>query len=174
MNDCRAEITSLKMHIEGTRSSKRLSSGDTDGLIPANSMEEIVVLSSEHDNLKGSESITSKLASEVSLADGKKKDHENMENSLEGSPGPEAEVSCSTAENSGYGTSGEDKSGTNTCFEDLSVNGNLHGSGNSQGDSDSISVYLTDDKVHTEKVESPYKQKSSDKMVSDLIYIRSV
>ncbi|EEC70756.1 hypothetical protein OsI_02169 [Oryza sativa Indica Group] len=173
LNDCRAEITSLKMHIEGTRSSKRLSSGDTDGLIPANSMEEIVVLSSEHDNLKGSESITSKLASEVSLAEGKKKDHENMESSLEGSPGPEAEVSCSTAENSGYGTSGEDKSGTNTCFEDLSVNGNLHGSGNSQGDSDSISVYLTDDKVHTEKVESPYKQKSSDKMALETIKIVS-
>ncbi|KAF0917240.1 hypothetical protein E2562_017130 [Oryza meyeriana var. granulata] len=173
LNDCRAEITSLKMHIEGTRSSKQLSAGDTDGFNPANSMGETVVMSSEHDNLKGSESITSKLASEVSLAEGTKKDHESMVSSVEGSPGPEAAVSCSTAENSGYGTSGEDKSGTNICLEDLSVNGNLHGAGNSQGGSDSISVYLPEDKVHTEKVESPCKVKSSDKMALETIKIVS-
>uniref|UniRef100_A0A0D9V1J2 LisH domain-containing protein n=1 Tax=Leersia perrieri TaxID=77586 RepID=A0A0D9V1J2_9ORYZ len=172
LNDCRAEITSLKMHIEGTRSSKQLSAGDTDGFNHANSMGE-TALSSEHDNLKRPESIISKLAGDMSLAEDTKKDHENMESSVEGSPGPEAAVSCSTAENSGYGTSGEDKSVTNVCTEDLSVNGNLHGASNSQEDSDNISVYLSEDKVHTEKAESPCKQKSSDKMALETIKIVS-
>uniref|UniRef100_J3L0G3 LisH domain-containing protein n=1 Tax=Oryza brachyantha TaxID=4533 RepID=J3L0G3_ORYBR len=173
LNDCRAEITSLKMHIEGTRSSKQLSAGDTDGFSSANSMGEAVVLSSAHDNLKGSESITSKLTSEVSLGEGTKKDHESMGSGVECSPGPEAAVPCSTAEDSGNGTSGEDKSGRNICFEDLSVNGNLHGAGNIKGDSDSISAYLPEDKVHSEKVESPCKQKSSDKMALETIKIVS-
>ncbi|KAG8051820.1 hypothetical protein GUJ93_ZPchr0001g30925 [Zizania palustris] len=173
LNDCRSEITALKMHIEVTRSSKQLFVGDTDDFNSPNSMGESEVMSREHDNLKGSESITNKLASAASLTEDREKDHESIESSVESSPGSEAAVPCSTAENSGYGTSGEDKSGMNSSFGYLSVNGNLHAAGNSQGNSGSISVYLPEDKVHSEKVESPCKQRSSDKMALETIKIVS-
>lgn len=173
LNDCRAEITALKMHIEGTRSSKQMSIGDTDGLTSqsiANSMGGAAALSNEHENLQESESITAKLALAASLTEGTQKDHQ----SIEGSPGSEAPVSCSTAENGSYNTLGEDESGTNTSLEGISANGNLHGAGYyCQGNSGSISVYLSEVRVHTEKVESPSKQKSSDKMALETIKIVS-
>lgn len=176
LNDCRAEITSLKMHIEGTQSSKEMSVRDSDGLTSqfiANSMGEAAALINEHQNLKGTESGTTKLASAASLTGDTREDNKNTESSIEGSPGSEAPVSWSTAEHRGYDTSGEDESGTNTSLEDISVNGNLHGDGNSQGNSGSISVYVSEDKVHTEKVESPSKKKTSDKMALETIKIVS-
>ena len=156
------------MHIEGTQSSKQMSVGDTDGLtsqLNANSLVEAVALINEHENFKGAESITAA----VSLTEDTQKDDKNIGSTFEVSPGLEGPVSCSTAWGGGYGTSGEDKAGTNTSVEDISVNDTPHGAGNSQGNSGSISVNVLEDKVHTEKLESPSTQKSSDKMVSRLI-----
>ncbi|KAM0871343.1 hypothetical protein ACQ4PT_039467 [Festuca glaucescens] len=164
LNDCRAEITALKMHIEGTQSSKQMSVGDTDGLTSQ---------INEHENFKGTESVTTTLVPAESLTKDTQKDHKNIESTIEVSPGSEAPVSCSTAWRGGYGISGEDKSGTHTSLEDISVNGTAHGAGNSQGNSGSMSVYVLEDKVHTEKLESPSTQKSSDKMALETIKIVS-
>lgn len=172
LNDCRAEITALKMHIEGTQSSKHMSVGDTDGFstqLNANSLGEAAASINEHESLKGTESITIKLVSAEALTEDTRKDHKNTTSTFEGSPGSEAPVSCSTAGSGGYATSGEDESGTNTSLEDISVYGTQHGAGNNQWNSGSISVYVSEDKVNTEIVESPSTHKSSDKMVSRLI-----
>ncbi|XP_071679532.1 uncharacterized protein [Lolium perenne] len=163
LNDCRAEITALKMHIEGTQSSKQMSVGDTDVTSQIN----------EHENFKGTESVTTTLVPGESLTKDTQKDHKNIESTIEVSPGSEAPVSCSTAWSGGYGISGEDKSGTHTSLEDISVNGTPHGADNSQGNSGSMSVYVLEDKVHTEKLESPSTQKSSDKMALETIKIVS-
>jgi hypothetical protein len=160
------------MHIEGTQSSKQMSVGDTDGLasqLNANSCLEAVALINEHENFKGTGSRTTMLVPAESLTEDTQKDHKHIESTIEVSAGSEAPVSCSTASSGGYGISGEDKCVTNTSPEDISVNGTLHGAGNSQGNSGSISVYVLEDKVHAEKLESPSTQKSSDKMVSGLI-----
>ncbi|KAF7036424.1 hypothetical protein CFC21_047092 [Triticum aestivum] len=176
LNDCRAEITALKMHIEGTQSSKQMPVGDTDGFstqLNANSMGEAAALINEHENLKGTESITIKLVSAAALTEDTRKDHKNTESTIEGSPGSQAPLSCSTAGGGGYGTSGEDDSGTDTSPEGISVNGTQHGAGNSQGNSGSISVYVSEDKVNTEIVESPSIHKSSYKMALETIKIVS-
>ncbi|CAM0881248.1 unnamed protein product [Alopecurus aequalis] len=172
LNDCRAEITALKMLIEGTQSSKQMSVGDTDGLtsqLNANSLVDAVALINEHENFKGAESVTITQVTAVSLTEDTQKDDKNIEVSLS----LDGTVSCSPAWSGGYGTSGEDKSGMNTSLEDISVNGTPHGAGNSQGNSGSISVYVLEDKVHTEKLESPSTQKSSDKMALETIKIVS-
>ncbi|KAM3349173.1 hypothetical protein ACQJBY_022349 [Aegilops geniculata] len=139
----------------------------------ANSMGEAAALINEHENLKGTESITIKLVSAAALTEDTRKDHKNTESTIEGSPGSEAPVSCSTAGGGGYGTSGEDESGTDTSPEGISVNGTQHGAGNSQGNSGSISVYVSEDKVNTEIVESPSIHKSSYKMALETIKIVS-
>uniref|UniRef100_A0A8R7PR42 LisH domain-containing protein n=1 Tax=Triticum urartu TaxID=4572 RepID=A0A8R7PR42_TRIUA len=175
LNDCRAEITALKMHIEGTQSSKQMPVGDTDGFstqLNANSMGEAAALINEHENLKGTESITIKLVSAAALTEDTRKDHKNTESTIEGSPDSEAPVPCSTAGGGGYGTSGYE-SGTDTSPEGISVNGTQHGAGNSQGNSGSISVYVSEDKVNTEIVESPSIHKSSYKMALETIKIVS-
>ncbi|XP_062211606.1 uncharacterized protein LOC133912731 [Phragmites australis] len=178
LNDCRAEITALKMYIEGTQSSSQLFTGNSDGLKShsiANSMEEAASLNNEDENSKGSKSITNKLVLAVSLTEDTQKNHQVIESSAEGPPISEAPVSCSADENGGYGTS-EDKSVSNISSENVSFNGNLHGASmtrKSQGSSDSISVYLSEDRVPTEKLESPSKQKSSDKMALETIKIVS-
>ncbi|VAH60785.1 unnamed protein product [Triticum turgidum subsp. durum] len=175
LNDCRAEITALKMHIEGTQSSKQMPVGDTDVFstqLNANSMGEAAALINEHENLKGTESITIKLVSAAALTEDTRKDHKNTESTIEGSPDSEAPVPCSTAGGGGYGTSGYE-SGTDTSPEGISVNGTQHGAGNSQGNSGSISVYVSEDKVNTEIVESPSIHKSSYKMALETIKIVS-
>nr|CDM82936.1 unnamed protein product [Triticum aestivum] len=139
----------------------------------ANSMGEAAALINEHENLKGTESITIKLVSAAALTENTRKDHKNTESTIEGSPGSEAPVSCSTAGGGGYGTSGEDESGTDTSPEGISVNGTQHGAGNSQENSGSISVYVSEDKVNTEIVESPSIHKSSYKMALETIKIVS-
>ncbi|VAH76569.1 unnamed protein product [Triticum turgidum subsp. durum] len=149
---------------------------DTDGFstqLNANSMGEAAALINEHENLKGTESITIKLVSAAALTENTRKDHKNTESTIEGSPGSEAPVSCSTAGGGGYGTSGEDESGTDTSPEGISVNGTQHGAGNSQENSGSISVYVSEDKVNTEIVESPSIHKSSYKMALETIKIVS-
>ncbi|VAH76568.1 unnamed protein product [Triticum turgidum subsp. durum] len=149
---------------------------NTDGFstqLNANSMGEAAALINEHENLKGTESITIKLVSAAALTENTRKDHKNTESTIEGSPGSEAPVSCSTAGGGGYGTSGEDESGTDTSPEGISVNGTQHGAGNSQENSGSISVYVSEDKVNTEIVESPSIHKSSYKMALETIKIVS-
>ena len=169
LNDCRAEITSLKMYIEGAQSNKQLFGGNSDGPEShsiANSMGESAWLNNKGGDSKGSESITNKLASAVNLIEDTQKDCHVIENSAEASSVSEAPVSCSTDENGGYGTSEEDKSVLNMSSENATSNSDLHGAsmiGKSQGNSDGVSVYLS-----TDKLESPSEQKSSDKMVSIL------
>uniref|UniRef100_A0A8R7PSI6 LisH domain-containing protein n=1 Tax=Triticum urartu TaxID=4572 RepID=A0A8R7PSI6_TRIUA len=138
----------------------------------ANSMGEAAALINEHENLKGTESITIKLVSAAALTEDTRKDHKNTESTIEGSPDSEAPVPCSTAGGGGYGTSGYE-SGTDTSPEGISVNGTQHGAGNSQGNSGSISVYVSEDKVNTEIVESPSIHKSSYKMALETIKIVS-
>ncbi|TVT98278.1 hypothetical protein EJB05_56409 [Eragrostis curvula] len=164
LNDCRAEITALKMYIEGAQSSKQLFVGNSDGLKRSHSIATSTgfstSLNKEDENSKGSESITNKLTEDA------QKDIQGVETSAEGPQVSEAPVSCSTDENGGYGISEEDKS---------VLNGNLHGASmtsKSQGSSDGISVYLSDDRVPTDKLESPSKQKS-DKMGLETIKIVS-
>jgi hypothetical protein len=163
LNDCRAEITALKMYIEGAQSSKKLFAGNSDGLKKshsiATSMAFSASLNKEDENSNLHESTTNK-RSAVGLTEDAQKDHQDIESSAEGPPDLEAPDSCPTDENGGYGTSEEDKS---------VLNGNLHGAsttGKSQGTSDGISVCLSKDRASIEKLESPSKQKSSDKMVS--------
>uniref|UniRef100_A0ACD5VLQ2 Uncharacterized protein n=2 Tax=Avena sativa TaxID=4498 RepID=A0ACD5VLQ2_AVESA len=171
LNDCRAEITALKMHIEGTQSSKQMSVGDTDGLtsqLNANSLVGAVALLNEH-----AESTTITLVPAASLTEDTQKDHKKIESTIEVSPGSQALVSGSTAWSGGYGTSGEDEFGSNTSLQDISVNGTPLGAGISQGNSGSISVHVLEDKVHTEKAESPSTQKSSDKVALETIKIVS-
>lgn len=155
------------MYIEGAQSNKQLFPGNSDGLKRSHSIATSTGLSAslnkEDENSKGSESIINKLSG-VSLIEHAQKDHQCVESSSEGPSVSEAPVSCSTDESGGYGTS-EDKS---------VLNGNLHGASMTckrQGSSDGLSVCLSEDRVTREKLESPSKQKSSDKMVSVLIYL---
>lgn len=170
LNDCRAEITALKMYIEGAQSNKQLFVENSDSLESysiANSMEEARSLNNKDGDSKVSESITNKLASAVSQTEDTRKDHQVIRNNAEGPSVSEAPVSCTTDQNGGYGTSEEDKSLSNISSGNVTFNSNLHGAsiiGKSQGSSDGISVYLS-----TEKLESSSKQKSSDKMVSVLV-----
>ncbi|KAG2597965.1 hypothetical protein PVAP13_5KG309600 [Panicum virgatum] len=174
LNDCRAEITSLKMYIEGAQSNKQLFVGNSDGLEShsiANSMGESASLNTKDGDSKGSESITNKLASAVNLTDDTQKDRQVIENSAEVFSVSEAPVSFSTDENGGYRTSEEDNSALNISSKNVTSNCDLHGAsmiGKSQGNSDGISVYLS-----TDKLDSPSKQKSSDKMVLETIKIVS-
>ncbi|KAJ1257435.1 hypothetical protein BS78_K042000 [Paspalum vaginatum] len=173
LNDCRAEITALKMYIEGTQSSKQLFVGNSAGLKLhpiANSMGEAALLNNNDDSSKESESVTNKLTLEVNITDDIHKDHQVIENSAEVPSVSEALVSCTTDENDSYGTS-EDKSVSNVSLENVSFCSNLHGAsmtGKSHRSSDGISVYLS-----TEKLESPSKHKSSDKMALETIMIVS-
>ncbi|RLN25257.1 hypothetical protein C2845_PM07G10940 [Panicum miliaceum] len=174
LNDCRAEITSLKMYIEGAQSNKQLFVGNSDGLEShsiANSMGESASLNNKDGDSKGSEFITNKLASAVNLTEDTQKDRQVIENSAEVPSVSEAPLSCSTDENGGYGTSEEDKSVLNISSENVTSNSDLHGAsmiGKSQANSDGVSVYLS-----TDKLESPSKQKSSDKMALETIKIVS-
>ncbi|GJN40239.1 hypothetical protein PR202_gb29424 [Eleusine coracana subsp. coracana] len=170
LNDCRAEITALKMYIEGAQSSKQLVAGNSDGLKRSHSIATSMGLSAslnkEDENSNRSESITNKLSA-VSLTEDVQKVHQGIESSAEGHLVLEAPDYCSTGENGGYGASEEDKS---------VLNGNLHGAsvtGKSQRSSDVISVCLSEDRVSIEKLESPSKQKSSYKMALETIKIVS-
>jgi hypothetical protein len=169
LNDCRAEITALKMYIEGTQSSKQLFVGTSDG-VKSHSIANSVGASSlnnEDEDSKGSEAVTNRRASAVNITDDTQKDRQVLE-SVEGSSISETPVSFTTDENGSYGTSEEDKSVSNISSNNVCFQSNLHGAsmtGKSQGSSDGISMYLS-----IEKLESPSKQKCSDKMVSVLIY----
>ncbi|KAK3160930.1 hypothetical protein QOZ80_1BG0068410 [Eleusine coracana subsp. coracana] len=170
LNDCRAEITALKMYIEGAQSSKQLVAGNSDGLKRSHSIATSMGLSAslnkEDENSNRSESITNKLST-VSLTEDVQKVRQRIESSAEGHLVLEAPDYCSTGENGGYGASEEDKS---------VLNGNLHGAsvtGKSQRSSDVISVCLSEDRVSIEKLESPSKQKSSYKMALETIKIVS-
>lgn len=166
LNDCRAEITALKMYVEGTQSVKQLFVGTSDG-VKSHSIANSVGASSlnkEDEDSKGSEAVTNKLSSAINITD----DTQVLESSAEGSSILETPVSFKTDENGNYGTSEEDKSVSNISSKNVCFQSNLHGAsmtGKSQGSSDGISMYLS-----IEKLESPSKQKSSDKMVSVLIY----
>ncbi|CAL4956424.1 unnamed protein product [Urochloa decumbens] len=174
LNDCRAEITALKMYIEGAQSNKQLFVGNSDGLGSnsiANSVGEAASLNNKDGDSKESESITDKLESSGNLTEDTQKDGEVIENSAEGPSVSEAPVSCSSDENGGYVTSEGDKSMSNILSENVTLNSSLHGAsmiGKSQGSSDGMSVYFS-----TEKLESPSKQKSSDKMALETIRIVS-
>ncbi|CAO2190480.1 unnamed protein product [Urochloa humidicola] len=165
LNDCRAEITALKMYIEGAQSNKQLFVGNSDGLESnsiANSVEEAASLNNKDEDSKESESITNKLEPAVKLTEDTQKDGQVIENSAEGPSVSEAPVSCSSEENVSYGTSEG---------ENVTRNSSLHGAsmiGKIQGSSDGVSVYFS-----TEKLESPNKQKSSDKMALETIKIVS-
>ncbi|CAO2183867.1 unnamed protein product [Urochloa humidicola] len=165
LNDCRAEITALKMYIEGAQSNKQLFVGNSDGLESnsiANSVEEAASLNNKDEDSKESESITNKLEPAVKLTEDTQKDGQVIENSAEGRSVSEAPVSCSSEENVSYGTSEG---------ENVTRNSSLHGAsmiGKIQGSSDGVSVYFS-----TEKLESPNKQKSSDKMALETIKIVS-
>ncbi|KAK3164450.1 hypothetical protein QOZ80_1AG0018680 [Eleusine coracana subsp. coracana] len=170
LNDCRAEITALKMYIEGAQSSKQLVAGNSDGLKRSHSIATSMGLSAslnkEDENSNRSECITNKLSA-VSLTEDVQKVHQGIESSAEGLLVLEAPDYCSTGENGGYGASEEDKS---------VLNGNLHGASvtsKSQRSSDVISVCLSEDRVSIEKLESPSKQKSSYKMALETIKIVS-
>ncbi|XP_021312173.1 lisH domain and HEAT repeat-containing protein KIAA1468 homolog isoform X4 [Sorghum bicolor] len=144
LNDCRAEITALKMYIEGTQS---------------------------NEDSKGSEAVTKKLASAVNITDDTQKDRQVLESSVEGSSISETPVSFTTDENGSYDTSEKDKSASNISSNNVCFQSNLHGAsmtGKSQGSSDGISMYLS-----IEKLESPSKQKCSDKMALETIKIVS-
>jgi hypothetical protein len=160
------------MYIEGAQSNKQLFVVNSDDLelhSIANSMGEAAKLNNKDGDLKGSKSITNKLESVVYLTEGTQKDHQVRENSAEGLSVIEAPVSCSSHENGSYGTKEEDKSMLNISSENVTLNSSLHGAsmiGKSQESSDGIFVYLS-----TEKLESPSKQKSSDKMVSVLVIL---
>ncbi|CAD6231318.1 unnamed protein product [Miscanthus lutarioriparius] len=172
LNDCRAEITALKMYIEGTQSSKQLFVGTSDG-VKSHSIANSVGASSlnnEDEDSKGSEAVTNKLASAVNITDDTQKDRQVLE-SVEGSSISETPVSFTTDENGSYGTSEEDKSVSNISSNNVCFQSNLHGAsmtGKSQGSSDGISMYLS-----IEKLESPSKQKCSDKMALETIKIVS-
>ncbi|XP_044348730.1 RAB11-binding protein RELCH isoform X1 [Triticum aestivum] len=163
----------IPVHVAPAYAGSREGSDHFGSFLNANSMGEAAALINEHENLKGTESITIKLVSAAALTENTRKDHKNTESTIEGSPGSEAPVSCSTAGGGGYGTSGEDESGTDTSPEGISVNGTQHGAGNSQENSGSISVYVSEDKVNTEIVESPSIHKSSYKMALETIKIVS-
>ncbi|AQK91701.1 HEAT repeat-containing protein [Zea mays] len=173
LNDCRAEITALKMYIEGTQSIKQLFVGTSDG-VKSHSFANSVGASSlnnEDEDSKGSEAITNKLASAVNITDDTQKDRQVLESSAEGSSVSETPVSFTAVENDSYGTSKEDKSVSNISSNNVCFQSNLHGAsmtGKSQGSSDGISMYLS-----IEKLESPSKQKSSDKIALETIKIVS-
>lgn len=158
------------MYIEGTQSSKQLFVGTSDG-VKSHSIANSVGASSlnnEDEDSKGSEAVTNKLASAVNITDDTQKDRQVLESSVEGSSISETPVSFTTDENGSYDTSEEDKSVSNISSNNVYFQSNLHGAsmtGKSQGSSDGISMYLS-----IEKLESPSKQKCSDKMVSVLIY----
>jgi hypothetical protein len=158
------------MYIEGTQSIKQLFVGTSDG-VKSHSFANSVGASSlnnEDEDSKGSEAITNKLASAVNITDDTQKDRQVLESSAEGSSVSETPVSFTAVENDSYGTSKEDKSVSNISSNNVCFQSNLHGAsmtGKSQGSSDGISMYLS-----IEKLESPSKQKSSDKIVSVLIY----
>ncbi|KAL6884533.1 hypothetical protein ACP4OV_010469 [Aristida adscensionis] len=179
LNDCRAEITALKMYIEGAQSSKQLSLGNSDGMklhATANSMGEATLLNEQDENSERSESITDTLPSPVILTGDTQKNHQVVESSAECAPVSEASVSCSNDENGSAVASEEDKSVSNMSPEAASFNGNLHVASvtcKSQGASDGISVCISEDRVLTEKLESPSRQKSSDKMALETIKIVS-
>lgn len=173
LNDCRAEITALKMYIEGTQSSKQLFVGTSDG-VKLHSIANSVGASSlnnEDEDSKGSEAVTKKLASAVNITDDTQKDRQVLESSVEGSSISETPVSFTTDENGSYDTSEKDKSASNISSNNVCFQSNLHGAsmtGKSQGSSDGISMYLS-----IEKLESPSKQKCSDKMALETIKIVS-
>ncbi|KAL6608032.1 hypothetical protein ACP70R_041095 [Stipagrostis hirtigluma subsp. patula] len=175
LNDCRAEITALKMYVEG----KQLYVGNNDGLNSHsidNSMGEAASFNNKDANSKGPESITNMLASAVSLTEDTQNNHQISESMVECPPVSEAPVSCSTDEGGGYGTSEEYKSVSNTSVENVSFSSNLHEpsrNDKSQGSSGGTSVYLLDDRVPIDKLESPSEQKSSDKMALETIKIVS-
>ena len=158
------------MYIEGTQSSKQLFVGTSDG-VKLHSIANSVGASSlnnEDEDSKGSEAVTKKLASAVNITDDTQKDRQVLESSVEGSSISETPVSFTTDENGSYDTSEKDKSASNISSNNVCFQSNLHGAsmtGKSQGSSDGISMYLS-----IEKLESPSKQKCSDKMVSVLIY----
>ncbi|CAO2208274.1 unnamed protein product [Urochloa humidicola] len=166
LNDCRAEITALKMYIEGAQSNKQLFVGNSDGL-ESHSVANSVGGSKDGDS-KEAESTTKKLESSVNLTENTQKDGQVIENSAEGPTVSEAPVPSSSDENR---TSEGDKSMSNISSENVTFNSSLHGAsmiGKSQGNSDGISMYFS-----TERLESPSKQKSSDRMALETIKIVS-
>lgn len=158
------------MYIEGTQSSKQLFVGIVDGMKSdpiANSVG-ASSLNRDDKNSKGSEAVTNKLASAANLTDDTQKESLLLESSAEGHSISEAPVSFTIDQDGSYGTSEEDKSVSNISSKNVCFQRNLHGAsmtGKSQGSSDAMSMYLS-----TEKLWSPSKQKSSDEMVSVLIY----
>ncbi|OAY68909.1 LisH domain and HEAT repeat-containing protein, partial [Ananas comosus] len=178
LNDCRAEITALKMHIEGARSSKQWA-GESEvikSLDADNSKEETKLLQSETENIKRTGSATNFSESIVPLAESKQPEEVVLVKEVAETSKPVESISDSNVDSTDHLTSEEERLKSSTTVlvtSAVSCNGNTsivkHESPNNN-----ILVSLSEDKGPVENIQSPTKkERASEKMALETIQILS-
>nr|CAD1834951.1 unnamed protein product [Ananas comosus var. bracteatus] len=178
LNDCRAEITALKMHIEGARSSKQWA-GESEvikSLDADNSKEETKLLQSETENIKRTGSTTNFSESIVPLAESKQPEEVVLVKEVAETSKPVESISDSNVDSTDRLTSEEERLKSSTTVlvtSAVSCNGNTsivkHESPNNN-----ILVSLSEDKGPVENIQSPTKkERASEKMALETIQILS-
>ncbi|XP_072993401.1 uncharacterized protein [Typha latifolia] len=179
LNDCRAEITSLKMHIEGDRTSKGWGSGESINIKSIDvdySKEELKLLHNENENLQRMNSIATYMESMICLTDNVEPEEkvveinevQEMSNSVEVASGSVSENADHLLPEGGILKS----SSTVLSSSTISCNGN-NSAENQEKSNNHIFVSLSEDRGSIQKLESPKKEKSSDNIALEAIQILS-
>ena len=169
LNECRAEITSLKMHIEGARAGGNWTTGESENvqsLQTGNHMDEVRSVHTETENTKEMNSTADNLESTISLID----DTLPMEKVVEMNEGtvlpnfiePLSGSSVGNDENQPLGQDGTEHSNITSDHLINSSNGNVESTDNAY---DGLSKAPPGDVVLIHKSESPKRETTSEKMV---------
>lgn len=181
INDCRAEITALKMHIEGARASRGWigESESAQSLSIDNSKEEMKSLHNETEN---SEISAGNSESILSVNKGIQPEEKIVEVNEETIPSnPIESLSGSYVDNAELQTSEEDRmkpedrikpNDTSSDSLTISCNGNSLPE-NRHNPHDHISDSPAEDRGFVQKSESPKRERTSDKMALETIQILS-
>lgn len=169
LNDCRAEITALKMHIEGARASRGWTAGESENTKTCyadNSKEEKKSSYSEPEELKGVDSGTRNQEAAFSLSEDVLAEEKVVEiNQVAVVSKSVGSVSSNPDENHGYQATEDVISKHNNVISDLSVmscNGSIECQ---ESVHNHISELQSDNKGLNQNSGSLKREKTSEKMV---------